>query len=1208
MQSHHDNIPWDGIWIDMSEVSSFCVGSCGTGNLSLNPVHPPFGLPGEPGSVVYGYPEGFNLTNATEAATATSLAAVQASSAAAASPPSTATTPYFSSSVTPGVRNVNQPPYVINNIQGDLAVHAVSPNATHADGVEEYDVHSLFGHQILNATYQALLEIFPGKRPFIIGRSTFAGSGKWAGHWGGDNTSLFAYMYFSISQALSFSLFGVDTCGFNGNSDEELCNRWMQLSAFFPFYRNHNVLSANSQEAYVWASVAEASRTAMAIRYSLLPYMYTLFYYASTTGSTVMRALAWEFPNDPTLAAIDNQFLLGPALLITPVLGQGLVSAQGVFPGIAQGEVWYDWYTQEAVSAQPGENVTIPAPLGHIPVFVRGGYVLPQQEALYTTTESRNSSWSLLCALSKDGTASGQVYIDDGASLVPPATLLVDFTASNGSLWASARGTYEDTNALANVTIMGVSSKPSTVTLNGQTISEGVSYNGTVLSVKGLQTATSKGAWAQDWVLSWESDDYTSDEAKPECKRCMSTGRKCDGYSSLAFSRRELVQATASTQGGLDLRRSASPSKYAILPRLVSDPAFSDVSEKRYFQFFRHKTVESTNSLVGSRFWSRLVLQIVHTEPAIKHAVLALSALHQYSELPDDDPMRGDHLAFTEEQHRKALTAAKVLVASASEEDLDRVLAACVIFICYEGIRGDYAASRTHICYVHMPSSYLQDVEGDDPYDPYNVSMFFWYFEARVNPREAPTAIYLAGGAGQSSMYGAASDGGPCTVMEDSNSTSNNEWSMNTFVNMLYIDQPVGVGFSYDMILNSTFDTLFLVPTAINDTGVLPFEAYNGTVPEANSTLWYGSFPSQDILHTANTSALAARTLWHFGQAFFGSFTEHKTCNKDITIWGNSYGGYWVPTTAAYFVSQNDKIRTGELNGSSVIELPIDTIGFTNGCVDLLYQAEFYPQMAYNNTYGLQVINETVYEAAMAALPDCLQLVRECRSLSQQYDPDQFANNETVNAVCNNAVSSCAGVAGGYGIVSNRSDFDMGHMKPDPFPPYYLAGYFDQAWVQEELGAPVNFTQNSNLVSNARFRDAGYEYIHTNHSYSGGVVRQNGNLSFSRVFDSGHDVAAYQPETNFQIFNRAVFNKDIATGRLPTNGRFNDYSTTGPSSSFSIKNKLPDIPDPICYLFSASSSCTLDQFLALQNGSATVVDFVVTSPSGGGGPIKGDTL
>lgn len=134
----------------------------------------------------------------------------------------------------------------------------------------------VFSHQILNATYQGLLAVFPTKRPFIIGRSTFAGSGKWAGHWGGDNASKWYYMYFSIPQALSFSLFGipmfgVDTCGFNGNSDEELCNRWMQLSAFFPFYRNHNVLSANSQEPYVWDSVIAATKEAMHIRYRYVP-------------------------------------------------------------------------------------------------------------------------------------------------------------------------------------------------------------------------------------------------------------------------------------------------------------------------------------------------------------------------------------------------------------------------------------------------------------------------------------------------------------------------------------------------------------------------------------------------------------------------------------------------------------------------------------------------------------------------------------------------------------------------------------------------------------------------------------------------------------------------------------------------------------------------------------------------------------------------
>jgi len=58
-------------------------------------------------------------------------------------------------------------------------------------------------------------------------------------------------------------MFGVDTCGFAGNSDEDLCNRWMQLSAFFSFYRNHNSLPSKPQEAYVWSSVIGASRTAM---------------------------------------------------------------------------------------------------------------------------------------------------------------------------------------------------------------------------------------------------------------------------------------------------------------------------------------------------------------------------------------------------------------------------------------------------------------------------------------------------------------------------------------------------------------------------------------------------------------------------------------------------------------------------------------------------------------------------------------------------------------------------------------------------------------------------------------------------------------------------------------------------------------------------------------------------------------------------------
>lgn len=227
----HEKISFDGIWIDMSEVSSFCVGSCGSSNLTLNPVRPWFWPSGDNSQMSYEYPEGFNITNATEAAAASSASSSQASAltlTTTSSAPSS--TSYLRTKPTPGVRNINYPPYVLNHIQGDLAVHAVSPNATHHNGVQEYDVHNLFGHQILQNTYAALININPGVRPFIVGRSTFVGSGNYSAHWGGDNYSKFSYMYFSIPQALSFSLFGipmfgVDTCGFSDNTDEELCNR-----------------------------------------------------------------------------------------------------------------------------------------------------------------------------------------------------------------------------------------------------------------------------------------------------------------------------------------------------------------------------------------------------------------------------------------------------------------------------------------------------------------------------------------------------------------------------------------------------------------------------------------------------------------------------------------------------------------------------------------------------------------------------------------------------------------------------------------------------------------------------------------------------------------------------------------------------------------------------------------------------------------------
>jgi alpha-glucosidase len=197
--------------------------------------------------------------------------------------------------------------------------------------------------------------------------------------------------------------------------------------------------------------------------------------------------------------------MLGPSLLITPVLAPQVETVNGIFPGIADGECWYDWYTQAKVDAQAGVNTTIDAPLGHIPVYIRGGSVLPTQEPGYTTTESRKNPWGLLVALSEDGEASGELYVDDGESLEPSDTLYIAFSAMDSQLKADVNGTYKDTNSLGNVTIMGVDSVGD-VKLNGQSVGEAkVNFDDStgVLKLSGLNDLTSAGAWSGSWTLSW---------------------------------------------------------------------------------------------------------------------------------------------------------------------------------------------------------------------------------------------------------------------------------------------------------------------------------------------------------------------------------------------------------------------------------------------------------------------------------------------------------------------------------------------------------------------------------------------------------------------------------------------------------------------------------------------------------------------------------
>ncbi|KAH9911573.1 glycosyl hydrolases family 31-domain-containing protein [Epithele typhae] len=465
-------VNYSGIWLDMNEVSSFCVGSCGDGADLAAATIPTQFFPGTPGNLVTDYPEGYNSSIWGPSGNLTINGTLTFGNNSANFPAAHDKRSLPGVAGQPGV-DLNNPPYAIHNGDPTLSTHDVSTNATHANGAVELDTHNLWGLMEEKATHLALLDIHPGKRPFLISRSTTISSGRWTGHWLGDNISKWRYMYLSIQGMLQFQLFqipfvGADTCGFQGNTDEELCGRWMQLSAFMPFYRNHNVRSALSQEPYRWDSVANASRTAIAVRYSMLPYWYTLFANASMHGTPPIRALFFEFPDEPELFSVDRQFLIGRDIVVTPVLTPNVSTVDGIFPGQGR-SIWRDWYTHEVLNASISANTTLPAPLGHIPVHVRDGAALLLHAApAYTIAETRAGPYELLVAQAADGYAFGTAYVDDGESVPPTPNSTLVVRAQTGRVTVEREGTFRIEQKLEKVTVLGAArAAPGTVRVNG---------------------------------------------------------------------------------------------------------------------------------------------------------------------------------------------------------------------------------------------------------------------------------------------------------------------------------------------------------------------------------------------------------------------------------------------------------------------------------------------------------------------------------------------------------------------------------------------------------------------------------------------------------------------------------------------------------------------------------------------------------------------
>ncbi|CAF4864828.1 unnamed protein product [Pieris macdunnoughi] len=290
-------------------------------------------------------------------------------------------------------------------------------DAKHFAG-SHFDVHNMYAISEAVATNAALIEI-RGKRPLTISRGSSPGMGHYAGHWSGDVFSKWHDLKASIPQLLSFSLFGVplmgsDICGFIGDTTPELCKRWMQLGAFYPFSRNHNSDTSKPQDPVsLGPIVVEASKRALRMRYRLLPYYYTLFWRAHTDATTVARPLFFEFPKDKRVYNIDTQFMIGEHIMISAILDEGANTTNAFYPGP---NPWYDLNTGKQLALNSWKTIN-----DEETVAVKGGAILPLQDppakGPVTTGNTRSLPIQLLLVPDTAGVARGELYWDDGDSL-----------------------------------------------------------------------------------------------------------------------------------------------------------------------------------------------------------------------------------------------------------------------------------------------------------------------------------------------------------------------------------------------------------------------------------------------------------------------------------------------------------------------------------------------------------------------------------------------------------------------------------------------------------------------------------------------------------------------------------------------------------------------------------------------------------------------
>ncbi|OCK73133.1 putative carboxypeptidase S1 [Lepidopterella palustris CBS 459.81] len=432
----------------------------------------------------------------------------------------------------------------------------------------------------------------------------------------------------------------------------------------------------------------------------------------------------------------------------------------------------------------------------------------------------------------------------------------------------------------------------------------------------------------------------------------------------------------------------------------------------------------------------------------------------------------------------------------------------------------EHAATGAKLEFVKN-SGICETTAGVNQYSGYlsvgtNMNMWFWFFEARSNPTTAPLAAWFNGGPGCSSMIGLFQENGPCHFVNGASTPSLNPYSWNTYANMIYIDQPIGVGFSY------------------------------GT-------------------DSVTSTVTAAPYVWKLLQAFYAQFPQYE--NRDFGLFTESYGGHYGPEFAHYFQQQNAAIDAGTVTGQKI---PIVALGINNGWFDPAIQEKAYIQFSYNNTYQ-SLISKSDYDSYMSTYEsDCLPAIQACASsgsnsdcsnadntcyneiegpLSQVADFDVYDIREPSNDpyppstystyLTKSSVVKAIGAKSTYQECPNapynkfattgddaRSFLDtLSAVVSTGLTTLIWAG--DADWICNWFGglAVANKIQYSGT---SQFASAALAPYNVNGA-EGGTFKTVDNLSFLRVFGAGHEVPYYQPELALQAFKQTMMKGPISS-------------------------------------------------------------------------------